>query len=819
MMHTARKVVFADALNPRLQYTYVCSIGNKCYARQRDTDGSPIFVEQEYMPTLYTPVREEDATHRGFDGTPLMPHMFDKLFEAKEFIEQSKLPVYGDIQAEYMMLSDVYKSEVSFDMARLYVWDIDIEVYRDEVRGYAPVDDPFSPVIAISILWWHLGKSGKVIYGTKDYTPKEGETYIKCNDESQLLVRFLDFLRSNGDYPDIITGWNVQFYDIPYLVNRLKLLFTEDMWERVSPLRRMAARTLTLNGRDQTVIDIKGIAILDYYELYRKFTYSQQESYRLDHIAHVELKKRKVSYKELRTLNKLYELDHQKFIEYNIQDVQLVKELDDKLKLIELVAALAYGAKANFTDTFRQVRLWDIMIYHRLRAEGKQIPPRKDESKDFQYAGAYVKDPLVGLHEWVCSFDVASMYPHIIRQWNLSPETLIGERVKDLTVDELLSQSKDTSILKDKDVCMAANGVLTDRHREGFLPNMLKTLYDERNRHKKLMKTAAKELEHVKEEIRTKGETPELLRKSKELTKTIAAHNNQQLVRKVNLNSAYGALGSAYFRFYNTDMAEAVTITGQLTIRWIAEDVNRLLNRAFKTDEDYIIASDTDSVYVRMGRVVEAFKKVRPNATTTDIVDMLDKFCTKQIEPALEKSFARLADYLNVAIPCLTMKREVIANKGVWTAKKHYILNVFDNEGVRYDKPKLKMMGIETIKSSTPAICRDMLTESIRLFMNGTQEDVWAHVKKSREQFENADFEDIAFPRSVNGLGKYNARDKGVPIHVRGAIAFNDALKRTGLDKVHDAIHEGEKIKFAYLRLPNRFFSHVLSAPSSYPAE
>jgi len=224
-------------------------------------------------------------------------------------------------------------------------------------------------------------------------------------------------------------------------------------------------------------------------------------------------------------------------------------------------------------------------------------------------------------------------------------------------------------------------------------------------------------------------------------------------------------------------------------------------------------------VYVAMAGVVEKLKQAFPTANLEFVINSLDRFCEQKIQLVINKTFDDIAEYLHVAVPCLSMKREVIANKGVWTAKKHYILNVFDNEGVRYDKPKLKMMGIETIKSSTPAICRDMLTESIRLFMNGTQEDVWAHVKKSREQFENADFEDIAFPRSVNGLGKYNARDKGVPIHVRGAIAFNDALKRTGLDKVHDAIHEGEKIKFAYLRLPNRFFSHVLSAPGGCPAE
>lgn len=814
MKHTIRQVKYLKALRPDLLYTSVATIGNRVFARARAKDGAPAYVEQQYTPFYYTPGDGSNAYDAvGYDGVDLIPTMCDSISEGKRFLEEMEeqgTPVYGNIQPEYMVLSDVYGSvDVEPDMDKLYIWFLDIEVDRDPVRGFAKIDDPFNPIVAITVIWQHMGQTGTVIYGTKDYIPKENELYLKCKSEDELLRCFLNDFSDGYDYPDIVTGWNVQFYDIPYLINRMKLLFAEENWIRFSPFERIQDRRVTLNGRDQTVMDVKGIAILDYYELYRKFTYTQQESYRLDHIAHVELGKRKLSYAEFRSLYRLYREDHQKFIEYNVRDVQLVVELDAKMRLIELVCALAYGAKANFADTFRQVRLWDIMIYHRLRKLGKQIPPRKDETKTEQYAGAYVKDPLVGLHNWVVSFDVASMYPHIIRQWNLSPETIRDRRhVGEWTVDDFLAKKVPTGFTLGCEHALAANGLETDRLQEGFLPNMLKTLYDERVRFKGLAKQYKGELEKTTDPAR-----------QAELRKKISAANNQQMVRKVNLNSAYGALGSAYFRFYDTHMAEAVTLTGQLTIRWVARDVNALLNRIFKTKEDYIIASDTDSIYVRMSAVVREWSKTHPDATKDQIVDMLDMICKKRIEPCIAQSLDELASYLNVATPCLSMVRESIADKGVWTAKKRYILNVFDSEGVRYAKPKLKIMGIEAIKSSTPAICRDMITHAMKLFMTGTQQDVWDYIAKSQLEFVGATFEDIAFPRSVNGLKKYSGRDKSVPIHVKGAIAFNEALVRTKLDKEYEPIHEGEKIRFAYLREPNPFHVHVMSAPEGCPPE
>jgi DNA polymerase elongation subunit (family B) len=801
--HTAQQIRIESQLDANLQYTYVTTMGQSIMARARTPEGRAVYVERKYTPIYYLPVADpKNADAEGYDGTPLMSHMCDSIREGKAFVEEHP-DAFGSIQPEYMLLADTYgDKDVPFDIDRLYTFGMDIEVARDPERGYAPVEDPFNPITTISVLWRHMGKMGIVVYGTKDYTPEGDETYIQCDDEDDLLRRFIADFRSGGDYPDIVTGWNIQNFDWPYLVNRSRLRLGDEATSRLSPFGRIEEKKAIMWGQEALNVDIRGIAILDYYEVYRKFRLVQRENYKLDYIAQVELKKGKINYKELRSLDKLYAEDYQKFVRYNIQDVVLVDELENARKLIALIVALTYTAKCNFLDTFKQVRLWDVMIYHRLRALGQQIPPRRQESKTEQYEGAFVKDPLVGFHEWIVSYDVASMYPHIIREWNLSPEMIVDQK-KLGTVDQFLDRKVSFDHIDPK-YAISVNGALTRKDKEGFLPNMLKALYEERTRFKKLAKKAKDAAAHESDPL-----------KKRQLEKDAAAYDNQQQVRKVNLNSAYGALGSNYFRFYDVRLAEAVTVTGQLAIRWVAKDINAFLNKVNKTtNEDYIIASDTDSVYMRMEAIA---KKLNPTGifSTEQLVEGMDAFCKKFLQPLIDKSFTELATYLRVYHPCLSMVRDVIADKAIWTAKKRYIMNVHDSEGLRYDKPQLKMMGIEAIKSSTPGIVRTMITDALTLFMKGKQEDVWALVDKSRTDFYKAKFEDIAFPRSVNGLKKYAGQTKGVPIHVRGALAFNEMLERQNLTTVYSPIHEGEKITFAHLRQPNVFFSHVLSIPSS----
>ena len=805
MSHPRVKPVLRKTLTPDLQYTDTTTLGQNVLVRARSSDGRAHFIKTAYRPTYYLPTNEYTG-ETSLEGCPLLPYEQDSIRDGRVFLKEHR-EAYGNIQCEYMLLSDVYGAkDIVPEMDRLLIWNFDIEVESE--TSFAPPENPYNAVTAITVMWRHRGEHGTVTYGLQPYEAAEGVEYIQCEDEAALLRQFVDNWRA--DYPDIVTGWNVLLFDIPYMVGRIKKILGDKVAHSLSPYNYLAERKVMFYGREQLAVDIRGVATLDYLELYRKFTFTQQESYRLDHIAHVELGQRKLSYAEYRSLSALYVENYAAFMDYNVQDVQLVESLDDKMKLIELVCALAYSAKANYSDTFRQVRLWDTMIYHHLRAQHQQIPPKKSESKDTQYVGAYVKPPQVGKHDWVCSFDVASMYPHIIRQWNLSPETLVDRRIMTLSVDTLLDRADVAEHLWDGDqapegYALAANGVLTQRDKEGFLPAMLKALYAERIRFKNLATKTKKQRELLA------PDDPQYA----VLTRQIAAYHNQQLVRKVNLNSAYGAIGSNYFRYYDVDMAEAVTLTGQFVIRDVANAVNAYLNKMFKTSEDYIVASDTDSIYVKLGRVVDKYKEHRPAASMSNCVAMLDQFCAKRIEPVLVKSFASIAEYLHVAVPCLSMTREVIASKAIWTAKKRYILNVLDNEGVVYAEPKLKIMGIEAVKSSTPAVCREMIIAVLKLLMNGTQESVWDYIKSQRAVFGRAKFEDIAFPRSVNGLEKYRDDRKGCPIQVRGALVYNELI--AGMAK-YERIRDGQKIRFAYLLDENRFGSHVLAAPYGCPA-
>jgi len=336
-------------------------------------------------------------------------------------------------------------------------------------------------------------------------------------------------------------------------------------------------------------------------------------------------------------------------------------------------------------------------------------------------------------------------------------------------------------------------------------------MYEDRKKFKKLMLQAKQEYENEHDES-----------KKYDIEKRIARYDNLQLAKKVSLNSAYGALGSQYFRFYDLRMALGVTTAGQFSIRWIESKINEYMNKIIGSkDVDYVIASDTDSIYLRMGELVD--KLMKDQSDKQKVIELMDKICKDKIEPYIDKSYKELAEYVHAYQQKMQMKREGLSDKGIWTAKKRYILNVYNNEGVQYAEPKIKVMGLEMIKSSTPAVIRDKMKESIKLMVTGTEDDVQTFIANFRRQFKQLPPEDISFPRGMNGLRNYSdpvtMYKKGTPIHVKGAILYNHALKEKGLTKKYPLIQEGEKIKFTYLKLPNHFKDSVISFPGRIPKE
>jgi len=785
-------------------YTNVVLVGNEILSRGF-YNGEHFKNRETFYPTIYV-TSNKKTKFKTLDGNFVGEVKPGTIRETREFIDKYKnidnFELYGNTRYINQYISDNYTEDaIKFDISKIQLITIDIEVASE--NGFPDVKSCQEELLTISIQDYNT--KNIITWGVKPFVnSKPNVTYILCKDEYDLLDRFLFYWDSN--HPDVITGWNCDLYDIPYLSGRINKIFGEKAVKKLSPWGIVTETEVVIAGRTQTRVEIAGITILDYMELYKKFTYTNQESYRLDHIANVELGQKKLDHSEYDTFKEFYTKNWQKFVEYNIVDVELVDRLEDKMRLIELAITMAYDAKSNYNDVFYQVRMWDAIIYNYLRSKNVVIPFKKESKKDQRYEGAYVKDPIIGKHEWVVSFDLNSLYPHLIMQYNISPETLVEDRFPSISVDKLLK--KEVIIPENYPYAVCANGAQYKKDIRGFLPELMEKMYTDRVIYKKKMIEAKQQYE----------KTPTV-----ELMKEISRCNNIQMAKKISLNSAYGAVGNEYFRYFRIENAEAVTLSGQVSIRWIESKVNLYLNKILKTKGvDYVIASDTDSIYLNMGPLVETVYQGREK-TTESIVSFLDKICKLEFEKYIESSYEELAKYVNAYDQKMQMKRENIAERGIWTAKKRYILNVWDSEGVRYSEPKLKIMGLEAIKSSTPAPCRAMIKEAFQIIMNKTEDDMITFIDNSRTKFYNLPPEDISFPRTANNISKYRSvnsiYEKGTPIHIRGVLLYNYYIKKNNLDNKYPVINNGEKIKFCYLKAANPIHENVLSFIQQFPKE
>ena len=784
-------------------YTNVNLIGNNLLYIGYE-DGQRIQRKFKFSPTLYV-VSNQITEYKTLDGRYAKPIRFDTVGQARDFKDKYKdvenFEVHGYDRFLYQYISEEFSNEVDYDIKTLKITSLDIEVACE--NGFPNVRECAEQLLAITVQDYQTRKLK--VFATRDYhNTRKDVDFIYCDDEKHLLQCFLAYWQT--DFPDVLTGWNVELYDVPYICGRLERLFGEKELKMMSPWGMVKSEEIEVKGRTNILYNLMGINVLDYMDLYKKFTYTNQESYRLDHIAFVELGQKKLDHSEYENFKDFYTKDWQKFIDYNIKDVELVLQLEDKMKLLELAVALAYDAKVNLKDVYYQVRMWDTLIYNFLKERNVVVPPAKRSNKDEKYAGAYVKEPIPGKYEWVVSFDLNSLYPHLIMQYNISPETLWESRHPSANVERLLNQTDKI----DPQFATCANGAQYRKDIHGFLPEMMQKIYDERVQSKKLMLMAKQEYE----------KTP-----TKDLEKSISKYNNIQMARKIQLNSAYGAIGNQYFRYYNLRNAEAITLSGQVSIRWIENKVNGYLNKLLNSNEkDYVIASDTDSIYISLDDLVTKVYGDK-EVSQEKVVDFLDKACKEKIEPFIDRSYTELAEYTNAYEQKMFMKRENIAARGIWTAKKRYILNVWDSEGVRYNQPKLKMMGIEAVKSSTPMPCRKAIKDALNIMMTGEQDELIKFIDGFKKEFYSLPPEDIAFPRSVNGLRKFKSDtdvySKGCPLHVRGSLLYNFYVSQKKLENKYPLIQEGEKIKYIYMKVGRTNYTgeNVLSFLNTFPRE
>lgn len=792
-----------------------------------------------FRPKIYVLSQNRDSEWKTLDGRAVEEFYAGTIKDTREFIESnsniSNFEMYGNTDFQYQYIAEEFPNEVNYNPSTLQVCYLDIETECED--GFPVVEKADQKINLITLRVPSKKEEGKFVtysfclHKKEDILKKISQEHIifQFNHEFEMLEQFIQSWQHI--MPDIITGWNIKFFDIPYLVHRINNVLGDRAANILSPWKIIKRKNVFVNiaKKEHVTYELLGISILDYLDLYKKFTFTNRESYSLNHICFTELGEQKIKFEGFNSLQDLYKKDFQKFLQYNYVDVHLVVRLEDKLRLMELAIVMAYSAKVNFTDVFSQVRTWDTIIFHYLNEKKIVVPLRRDMDKNDQFAGAYVKEPQRGMHEWVVSFDLNSLYPHLIMQYNISPEMkYIDNREKvNIKIEHIIDPNSDEAVgqfiqLKDQqdfakslNLSMSANGIFFYKNRQGFLPALMERMYEERKMFKEKMIKSKRMLASLGSEI--------LPDKKQELEYEISKYHNFQLVRKIQLNSAFGAIGNQYFRYFDIDLAEAITLSGQLTIKWIENKINIFLNEKLETTNvDYVIASDTDSLYICLDTLVKKYSKDITNKEK--IVKFLDKVSSEMLQPFIEKSFNQLATTMNSYSQKMSMKMESIANRGIWVAKKRYMLNVLmTEEGIFLKEPDLKIMGVETVKSSTPQIVRIALKEATNIVMNSDVKELREYVKHFKEDFKSYLPEDIAFPRSCNNISKWEDAEtkfkKCTPIAVRGSILYNCFIEEKRLTKKYYKIKDGDKIKYIYLKKPNPFGEHVISFPQKIPKE
>ena len=782
-------------------YTNVLRYKNYILHRGYQNNGERFMRKEYFQPTLFVSSKKKEGWI-GFDGQDVAPIEFESMFEANQWLKQnidvSGRNIYGNKKFTQQFVTEKYPRDIEFKREYINVGTIDIETDYD--TGFPHPNEASQQILAITYKSSKFSTYHVWGYGEFDTTKAliSDVKYIRCNSEEELLSKFLEFWSHPDIIPDVITGWNTRFFDIPYIVNRMAKVLGIQEIQRLSPWNmQLEHRRITKRGSENDVYEIPGIQTLDYMELFQKFgyTYGPQESYALNHIAYVVLGEKKLSYEESGSLKNLYKDDHQKYIDYNMKDVQLVDRLEEKMALITLALTIAYKGGVNYQDTFGVTAIWESIIYRKLNLSKVVVPLGNNEKPYRPFAGGYVKEPQVGRHDWIVSFDLNSLYPNLIVQYNMSPETLTDNNHMNDVGYYLSGQSVDT------EYSVAANGSSYRKDIDGVLPQIIEEYYDERVSVKQMQIAAQKEIQN--------GYTAQL-------DKEIVTLENKQLAIKILLNSLYGALGNKHFHYFDIRLAEGVTLSGQLAIQWAEKAMNAAMNKLLQSEKDYVVAIDTDSLYVNFGPLVKKLSPANP-------VFFLDKICKEHFEPVLQKAYEKLFKNMNAHKNRMVMAREGISDSGIWTAKKRYILNVHNNEGIQYKEPKLKIMGIEAIKSSTPEVVRDKFKKAFNLIISGTEAETQRFIQDFRNEFRTLAPEQVAFPRRVSNITDWHDHKtiykKSCPIHVRGSLLFNKHLKYNKLQQQYELITNGSRIKFCYLKLPNPIKENVIAFQDALPKE
>lgn len=873
--------------------------------------GRRVFEKHKFSPTLYIKNPNKDTGWRSLYGDPVEPIKFETMKQANSFIEQ-----YEDVEAfsyfgmekyEYQYIVENFRGEIAYDMSKINVVSIDIETTVPD-SGFPDVEKADQEILLISLK--RFGSNTVVTFATSEYTPTKTVDLLGCEvdyrcyaDEPEMLRAFVNYWAS--DYPDIVTGWNTDEFDVPFIINRVNRVLGEDQMLKLSPWANVRERKIEIRGKEVQVYVLSGITQLDYLPVYKKFSFTPQVSYSLGLVAESEIESTKLEYtgsfkefysgsgdvyeedvvpggtlyneytqgrkdweaginsdacivfmkrtrtkmkeagksdsNEFHKLNaKICKLSWCRFVEYNIRDTQLVEQIDQKRQFVEFCVQLAYMTRINFSDTLSPVRTWDVFIYSKLYDKKIAIPAHK-EKKSGSIEGAYVKEPVPGMYGWNMSFDFGSLYPRIIQQWNISPET-ISDIWAELSVEDVLTQSQayvdaiETARVNNK--TLASNGTMYSRDKVGIIPELMGFCLDDRKVAKNAMLVEESKLQQIEAELRIRSafagesvyqgeissdiksmESHELLVNKALLQAKISALNGKQMALKTLANSGYGAMCNVGFRYFMLRMGEAVTLTGQLSNRHLANGFNEFMTKVIGEEKDYVIYCDTDSDYINVQPLVDKFF---PNKSEADTINFLIE-SEDRFQKVINKSIDTVFEYCNCYKKTMLSKREAIASKGLWVGKKRYVLKVHNSEGVVYDPPKIKAIGLDLVKTSTPHAVRKYLKDSVSVIFDGGEKALQEYVRGVKTKFMGLPPEDVAFPRSVSDIKKYTCNSnseyvkyvKGTPINCRAAINYNTALHRHKVGGKFQEISNGDKIKYIYLKMPNVIRENVFACHSS----
>lgn len=809
---------------------------NSIHWWEYDDEGNKVHNKEKAPLYFYMP--SDDGEYTSIYGDKLRKIEFDsvsKMNDTRKMYKDAGRKLFeSDIAVENRFVLDQWKGQ-DLKIPDFDVHYLDIEVHSDE--GFPHADAADHPVTAITV--WSTKKKKFFIFAEKEFNTdflknEDGEVphWVKFFDsEEELLETYIKFV--NKFHPDVISGWNSNGFDIPYIVNRCTKLLGSRKTSKLSPIGVINRRKRKSKfGKEYETITIGGINCIDYLELYKNYHFGEQESYKLDYIARVEIDAQKLEYEG--SLKDLYYNDWQHYIEYNVQDVQLLIDIDEKLQFMSMMIGICYNCRVPLEQYATTTKVLDGAFISRLMLDNIILPDVSSTEKDDKYVGAFVKDPDRGVHEWIVSYDATSLYPSIMMQHNISPETKVcklqdydakvimailgGEDVgsdADYEAEDGLTYGEWAAKIKENNYSIASNGAVYRHDAQGIVPRFVEEWFHKRKHHKKLMLAAESAHDHDEAKLQT----------------------GLQLNYKILINSVYGYLGTEYSRLYDPHNAIAVTTVGQECLKATISSIDTFFKDKWAESKigkkigassvpSTVVYGDTDSVYLCVGRVLDSF------GYDTSDVRKTEAFLDNKISPIIVKVIDNAMEHvslkrMNAPTNKIFFKREMIARRGIHLAKKRYVAWVLNMEGVNIEEGsshELEVKGIEIVRSSTPEIVRKYLKDTVTNMIKSLDEKQVAEtIKDIHKEFMNAEPVSISKTSTANNLAKYTDVSglpmKGCPQHIKGAVLYNKSLKDLGLLGDYEEIFEGDKVKVTYVKPQDHYRSNCISFKGSIPKE